>query len=56
MAIYATEIEPGFISKITDNFSKSYDIGVGIFSFTVLLFGLATTIVLTLAFMQLFKK
>lgn len=56
MAIYATEIEPGFISKITDNFSKSYDIGVGIFSFTVLLFGLATTIVLTLAFMQLFKN
>ncbi|MFN2261864.1 MAG: DUF4199 domain-containing protein [Psychroflexus sp.] len=56
MAVYATEIEPGFINKIANNFSESYDIGVGIFSFTVLLFGFATTIVLTLSFMQLFKN
>lgn len=56
MAIYVTEIEPEFISKLAENFSKSYNIGVGIFSFTVLLSGLATTVVLTLSFMQLLKN
>jgi hypothetical protein len=55
MAVYVTEIDPDFISKIAETFSKSYNIGVGVFSFTVLLSGLATTIVLTLSFMQLFK-
>lgn len=55
MAIYVTEVDPDFISKIAETFSKSYNIGVGVFSFTVLLSGLATTIVLTLSFMQLFK-
>lgn len=56
MAVYVTEVDPDFISKIVYNFSKSYDVGVGVFSFTVLLSGLATTIVLTLSFMQLFKS
>lgn len=56
MAVYVTEADPDFISKIAETFSKSYNIGVGVFSFTVLLSGLATTIVLTLSFMQLFKK
>lgn len=56
MAIYATEVDPDFINKLAGNFKKSYDIGVGVFSFTVLLSGLATTIVLTLSFMQLLKR
>ena len=56
MAVYVTEVDPDFISKIAENFSKSYDVGVGVFSFTVLLSGLATTVVLTLSFMQLFKN
>lgn len=56
MAIYVTEVDPDFISKIAETFSKSYNIGVGVFSFTVLLSGFATAIVLTLAFMQLFKN
>jgi hypothetical protein len=55
MAIYATEVEPDFIGQLASTFSKSYDVGVGVFGFTVLLSGLATTVVLTLAFMQLFK-
>ncbi len=55
MAVYVTEVDPDFISKIAETFFKSYNIGVGIFSFTVLLSGLATAIVLTLSFMQLFK-
>ncbi|WP_019037238.1 DUF4199 domain-containing protein [Psychroflexus tropicus] len=55
MAVYATEVDPEFIKKIAGTFSKSYDIGVGVFCFTVFLSGLATSIVLTLSFMQLFK-
>ncbi|MFD0931775.1 DUF4199 domain-containing protein [Psychroflexus salinarum] len=55
MAVYVTEVDPNFISNIAETFSKSYNIGVGIFSFTVLLSGFATTVVLTLSFMQLFK-
>lgn len=55
MALYVTEVNPLFISEIAETFSKSYEVGVGVFSFTVLLFGLATTVVLTLSFMQLFK-
>lgn len=55
MAIYVTEVDPDFISNIAETFSKSYNIGVGVFGFTVFLSGLATTIVLTLSFMQLFK-
>ncbi|SDG99577.1 DUF4199 domain-containing protein [Psychroflexus sediminis] len=56
MAVYVTEVDPDFMSKIAENFSKSYTVGVGIFSFTVLLGGFATTIVLTLSFMQLLKR
>ncbi|NEV92924.1 DUF4199 domain-containing protein [Psychroflexus sp. YR1-1] len=56
MAVYVTEVDPDFISKIAETFSKSYSVGVGIFSFTVLLGGFATTIVLTLSFMQLLKR
>jgi len=56
MAVYATEVDPDFISKIAGTFEKSYDIGVGVFCFTVLLSGLATSIVLTLSFMQLLKR
>lgn len=55
MAVYVTEVDPNFISNIAETFSKSYNIGVGVFSFTVLLSGFATTVVLTLSFMQLFK-
>ncbi|MBZ9786975.1 DUF4199 domain-containing protein [Psychroflexus sp. CAK57W] len=55
MAVYVTEVDPNFIGNIAETFSKSYNIGVGVFSFTVLLSGFATTVVLTLSFMQLFK-
>lgn len=55
MSVYVTEVDPDFINKIAENFSKSYDIGVGVFGFTVLLSGFATAVVLTLSFMQLFK-
>ena len=56
MAVYATELEPVFLSELVSDFASHYDIGVATFAFIVLLMGLATTVVLTLAFMQLFKN
>lgn len=55
MAIYASEIDPEFLSKLVPDYAAHYDIGIGVFSFIVLLMGLATSVVLTLTFMQLFK-
>lgn len=51
--IYITEIESGFLEAVTENMSM--DISVGLLVFTVAVMGLATTMVLTLTFMQLFK-
>lgn len=56
MTLYATEVSPNFIEQIATNFANSYNIGVGIFAFVVAVMGLATTVVLTLSFMQLFKR
>jgi hypothetical protein len=56
MTIYATEVEPNFINQLATNFSNSYNIGPGIFAFVVAIMGFATSVVLTLSFMQLFKK
>lgn len=56
MAIYATEINPNFINELVVDFANHYDIGVATFGFVVLLMGFATSVVLTLAFMQLYKN
>jgi len=56
MAIYATEINPNFLNELVTDFAKHYDVGVATFAFIVLLMGLATSVVLTLAFMQLYKN
>lgn len=56
MSIYATEIDPSFLSELVSDYATHYDVGVASFSFVVLLMGLATTVVLTLSFMQLFKN
>jgi hypothetical protein len=56
MTIYATEVEPNFISLLATNFFNSYNIGVAIFAFVVAIMGFATSVVLTLSFMQLFKN
>ncbi|GGE34826.1 DUF4199 domain-containing protein [Psychroflexus planctonicus] len=56
MSIYATELEPTFLDELVTEYANHYDVGIATFSFIVLLMGLATTVVLTLAFMQLFKN
>lgn len=56
MAIYATEINPEFLANLVPDYAAHYDIGVGVFSFIVLLMGFATSVVLTLTFMQLYKN
>lgn len=55
-ALYVTEINPEFITVLLDSYTKSAQIGAGIVVFTVAVMGLATTVVLTLTFMQLFKS
>jgi hypothetical protein len=52
---YATEINGDFLPQLLGAYGDSYDVGIGIVSFTVAIMGFATTIVLTLSFMQLLK-
>lgn len=54
--VYATEIDTEFISKLLESFNGTYNIGAGLVSFVVAIMGLATTVILTLSFMQLFKN
>ena len=51
--IYTTEIEAGFLAALTANMHM--DVSIGLVVFTVAIMGLATTVILTLTFMQLFK-
>ncbi|MBN4085482.1 DUF4199 domain-containing protein, partial [Flavobacteriaceae bacterium AH-315-B10] len=55
-AFYATEIDANFLNKLLEGYSKNYHVGIGLVVFTVAIMGFATTVVLTLAFMQLFKN
>ena len=52
---YGTEINPDFLGKLLKVFKGEYHVGIGSVAFTVAIMGFATTVVLTLAFMQLFK-
>lgn len=54
-AIYVSNIEPDFIPKMTVKWDAGYDVGVGTISFIVFLMGLASTVVLSLALMQIMK-
>lgn len=54
-AFYATEIDKDFLNKLLEVFSGGYNIGIGSVAFSVAIMGFATTVVLTLSFMQLFK-
>ncbi len=54
-AFYATELEPDFIEKMLSGWGSDWYINIGMLIFTVALMGFATTVVLTLAFMQIFK-
>jgi len=52
---YANEINTDFLPQLLGAYSGSYDVGIGLVSFTVAIMGFATTVVLTLTFMQLLK-
>lgn len=53
-AFYSTEINQEFLSSLSEVWFKNFEFE-GIVFFTVAIMGFATTLVLTLAFMQLFK-
>jgi hypothetical protein len=53
--LYATELEPGFVDKLVSMWVSDWYINIGMILFTVALMGFATTVVLTLAFMQILK-
>jgi len=54
-ALYSTELNSGFLEQLSSVFFKDFQNFEGIVFFTVAIMGFATTVVLTLAFMQLFK-
>ncbi len=54
-AFYSTEVNPEFLSNLSTTFFKDFRDFQAIVFFTVAIMGFATSLVLTLAFMQLFK-
>jgi len=55
-AFYATEINIDFLPQLSEQWFKNENTGAGIVFFTVAIMGFATSLVLTLSFMQLFKS
>jgi len=55
-AFYSTEINLGFLDELSKVWFRDYNTSEGIVFFTVAIMGFATTLVLTLSFMQLFKS
>ena len=53
-AFYATEINAGFLTELSEKWFKNLSFE-GIVFFTVAVMGFATSLILTLSFMQLFK-
>ncbi|WP_304136624.1 DUF4199 domain-containing protein [Mesonia mobilis] len=53
--IYSSNIEPDFVNKMLVDFNSGYEVGAATVSFIVFLMGLATTVVLSLALMQIMK-
>ena len=54
IAIYASHLNPDFLDNM--EWRLTGDTGLALFLFEVAVMGFATTLVLTLSFMQLFKK
>ncbi len=54
-AIYSTEINPGFLNQLLPMWRGTYSTSTGMIIFAVAVMGFATTLVLTLTFMQLLK-
>ena len=54
-AIYVTNINTDFLPMMLENWSSHYHVGIALVVFVAAIMGFATTFVLTLTFMQLFK-
>lgn len=55
-ALYATELNPGFLEELSSQWAGEYKNFQAIVFFVVAVMGFSTTVVLTLTFMQLFKS
>lgn len=55
-AFYVTELNPNFLDRMINMWITNYNTSVGIVLFVVAIMGFATSLVLTLAYMQLFKN
>ncbi len=55
-AIYSEDLQPGFLEELSTKWANTYQSFEAIVFFVVAIMGFSTTIVLTLAFMQLFKS
>lgn len=55
-AIYSEDLNPGFLEQLSTKWASTYKSFEAIVFFVVAIMGFSTTIVLTLAFMQLFKS
>lgn len=56
MAVYMFHIDTAFTEKLLGSSFVDYEIGANILLFIIFIEGLSSTVVLTLAFMQIFKK
>ncbi|WP_222982010.1 DUF4199 domain-containing protein [Flagellimonas meishanensis] len=55
-ALYSTELNSSFLTELSQVWAKDFNHFEAIVFFTVAIMGFATTLVLTLSFMQLFKS
>lgn len=56
MAIYMFHLDVEFTEKLLADWFADYEVGTNILLFTIFIEGLASTVILSLGFMQLFKK
>jgi len=56
MAVYLFHLDPEFSKKLLSDWFSNHEEGTGILIFIILIEGLASTVILTLTFMQIFKK
>lgn len=53
---YITEINIDFLTELLETVNVGYNVSVGLITFTVVIMGLATTVISSLTVMQYFKK
>ncbi len=56
MAIYMYQIDTEFAASIMEKWNLEYDLGTLMLLVSILIMGFATTLILTLSFMQLLKR